>query len=100
GMPDWGGFFCQARRFDAGILTDFKSNQRSPGGKDAPRRRFDSFQTRPKGFSMRRRTAERVFADGPVPGQLRASSILLSLDPLRGYAPCAPSFEWKFFDNL
>ena len=49
---------------------------------------------------MRRRTAERVFAGGPVPGQLRASSILLSLDPLRGCAPCAPSFEWKFFDNL
>lgn len=32
-MPDWGRFFRQARRLDAGILTDFKSNQRSPGGK-------------------------------------------------------------------
>lgn len=32
-MPDWGIFFRQTRRLDAGILTDFKSNQRSPGGK-------------------------------------------------------------------
>ena len=40
GMPDWGRFFCQARRFDAGILTDFKSNQRSPGGKRCPKTAF------------------------------------------------------------
>ena len=40
GMPDWGRFFCQARRFDAGILTDFKSNQRSPGGKGCPETAF------------------------------------------------------------
>jgi len=33
GMLDWGRFFRQARRFSAGILTDFKGNQRSPGGK-------------------------------------------------------------------
>ena len=33
GMRDWCRFFCQARRSDAGILTDFKSRQRSPGGK-------------------------------------------------------------------
>ena len=33
GVPDWGRFFCRARRFDAGILADFKSNQRSVGGK-------------------------------------------------------------------
>ena len=32
-MPDWGRYFCRARRFDAGILADFKSNQRSVGGK-------------------------------------------------------------------
>ena len=37
GMPDWGRFFWQARRFDAGILTDFKSNQRSPGRKKMPK---------------------------------------------------------------
>ena len=53
-----------------------------------------------KGFSMRRRTAGRVFAGGPVPRQLQASSILFGFGPLRGYTPCAPSFEWKFFDNL
>ncbi len=40
GIPDWGRFFCQARRFDAGILTDFKSNQRSPGGKRCPKTAF------------------------------------------------------------
>ena len=39
-MPDLGRFFCQARRFDAGILTDFKSNQRSPGGKRCPKTAF------------------------------------------------------------
>ncbi len=38
GMPDWGRFFCQARRFDAGVLAE----------KDAQRRRFATFQTRPK----------------------------------------------------
>ena len=43
GMPDWGGFYCQARRFDAGILTDFKSNQRSPGGKRCPKTAFCHF---------------------------------------------------------
>lgn len=32
-MPDRGRLFCQARRFGAGILADFKSNQRSPGEK-------------------------------------------------------------------
>nr|WP_325242315.1 hypothetical protein [uncultured Oscillibacter sp.] len=43
GMPDWGRFYCQARRFDAGILTDFKSNQRSPGGKRCPKTAFCHF---------------------------------------------------------
>ena len=33
GVPDWGRYFCRARWFDAGILADFKSNQRSVGGK-------------------------------------------------------------------
>ncbi|WP_293286471.1 hypothetical protein, partial [Oscillibacter sp.] len=33
-------FFCRARRFDAGILADFKSNQRSPGGKRRPKTAF------------------------------------------------------------
>ncbi len=40
GVPDWGGFFCRARRFDAGILADFKSNQRSTGGKRCPETAF------------------------------------------------------------
>ncbi len=40
GMPDWGRFFRQARRLDAGILTDFKSNQRSPDGKRCPKTAF------------------------------------------------------------
>ena len=46
GMPDWGRFFCQARRFDAGILTDFKSNQRSPGGKRCPKTAFCHFSNK------------------------------------------------------
>jgi hypothetical protein len=29
GMWDAKGFFCQTRRFSAGIRTDFKGNQRS-----------------------------------------------------------------------
>jgi hypothetical protein len=29
GMSDAKEFFCQTRRFPAGILTDFKGNQRS-----------------------------------------------------------------------
>ena len=48
-MPDSDGFFARQGGFDAGILTDFKSNQRSPGGKDAPRRRPDGFQTDSRG---------------------------------------------------
>ncbi|WP_297311803.1 hypothetical protein, partial [uncultured Oscillibacter sp.] len=40
GMPDWGRFFRQARRLDTGILTDFKSNQRSPDGKRCPKTAF------------------------------------------------------------
>ena len=45
-MPDWGRFYCQARRFDAGILTDFKSNQRSPGGKRCPETAFCHFSNK------------------------------------------------------
>ncbi len=44
GVPDWGRFFCRARRFDAGILTDFQSNQRGLAGKSAPIRRFGGDQ--------------------------------------------------------
>ena len=46
GIPDWGRFFCQARRFDAGILTDFKSNQRSPGGKRCPKTALCHFSSK------------------------------------------------------
>ena len=43
GMRDWCRFFCQARRLDAGILTDFKSRQRSPGGKRCLKTAFCHF---------------------------------------------------------
>ena len=46
GMLDWSRFFCQARRLDAGILTDFKSNQRSPGGKRCPKTAFCHFSNK------------------------------------------------------
>ena len=45
-MLDWGRFFRQARRFDAGILTDFKSNQRSPGGKRCLKTAFRHFSNK------------------------------------------------------
>ena len=48
-MPDLDRFFRQTRQFSAGVLTDFKENQRNPGEKDASRRRFVIFQTGPKG---------------------------------------------------
>ncbi len=39
-MPGWGRLFCQAGRLDAGILTDFKSNQPSPDRKRYPKTAF------------------------------------------------------------
>ena len=53
GVPDWGRFFCRARRFDAGILADFKSNQRSIGGKRCPETAFRWILNRLLGGTVR-----------------------------------------------
>ncbi len=41
--------FCRARRFDAGILTDFKSKQRSPSGKRCSKMAFRQILNRLSG---------------------------------------------------
>ena len=81
-----GRFYCQARRFDAGILTDFKSNQRSPGGKRCPETAFCHFSNKAYPAENQKRA--------PSPSRDRARPALcvttLLAAPSRETAPHGP----------